>query len=241
MSDLVNSRESLVLIPEKIGCIFDMDGVLFLSSEIHHQAFREVLAAEPVEVLDYRELAGMRTDSAIQKIFNQTGAALNSEKLRKLASWKRKYASEMLKKNTPVAPNCQVVISELFRRGILLALASSSSSQNVQLFLDSSDTREFFSVVLSGEDVKNSKPDPEIFRTARESLGLPPESCFVIEDSESGIRGALSDGMNVIGILGLHTHRDFESFGVSIVISHLDELLKIAEFKTSGSNIADTL
>ena len=81
-----------------------MDGVLFLSSEIHYQAYCEALAAEPVEVLDYRELAGMRTDSAIQKIFNQTGAALNSEKLRKLVSRKRKYASEMLKKTPPLLP-----------------------------------------------------------------------------------------------------------------------------------------
>ena len=239
MSDFGNSRESLVFIPEKIGCIFDMDGVLFLSSEIHHQAFREVLEAEPVEVLDYRELAGMRTDSAIQKIFNQTGAALNSEKLRKLASRKRQYASEMLKKNTPVAPNCRVVISELFRRGILLALASSSSYQNVQLFLDASGTREFFQVVLSGEDINISKPDPQIFQTARNSLGLAPESCYVIEDSKSGIQGAQSDGMNVIGVVGQHTNKDFESFGVLKVISHLDELLQISEFQSGGSNLKD--
>ena len=59
------------MIPEKIGCIFDMDGVLFLSSDIHYQAYCEALAAEHVEVLDYRELSGMRTDSAIQKIFNK--------------------------------------------------------------------------------------------------------------------------------------------------------------------------
>ena len=46
-----------------------MDGVLFLSSKIHHQAFHEALVAEPVEVLNYRELAGLRTDFAIKKDF----------------------------------------------------------------------------------------------------------------------------------------------------------------------------
>ena len=216
-----------------------MDGVLFLSSKIHHQAFQEALVAEPVEVLNYRELAGLRTDFAIQKIFDRTGTALSPEKLEKLVSRKRQCASEMLQKNPPVAPNCREVIAELCRRGILLALASSSSYQNVQLFLDASGTREFFQVVLSGEDIKISKPDPQIFQTARNSLGLAPESCYVIEDSKSGIQGAQADGMNVIGVVGQHSHKDFESFGVLKVISYLDELLQITEFQRSGSNLTD--
>jgi len=216
-----------------------MDGVLFLSNEIHHQAFRKALATEPVKVLDYRELAGLRTDSAIQKIFNRTGTVLNPEKLKKLVSRKRQYASELLQKDPPVAPNCRKVIAELYRRGILLGLASSSSSQNIQLFLDSSRTRKFFSVILSGNDVKNAKPDPEIFRNTRKSLGIQPESCLVVEDSESGILAAQADGMEVIGVVGQHTHRDFESFGVLKVISYLEELLQMEEFQSSGSNLND--
>jgi len=216
-----------------------MDGVLFLSNEIHHQAFRKALATEPVKVLDYRELAGLRTDSAIQKIFNRTGTVLNPEKLKKLVSRKRQYASELLQKDPPVAPNCRKVIAELYRRGILLGLASSSSSQNIQLFLDSSRTRKFFSVILSGNDVKNAKPDPEIFRNTRKLLGIQPESCLVVEDSESGILAAQADGMEVIGVVGQHTHRDFESFGVLKVISYLEELLQMEEFQSSGSNLND--
>ena len=86
--------------------------------------------------------------------------------------------------------------------GILLALTS-SSSQNVQLFLDANGcAREFIPVVLSGKDIKIAKPDPEIFLTARASLGLPLESCYVIEDSNIGIQGSQADGMNVMGIVG---------------------------------------
>ena len=173
-----------------------------LSSKIHHQAFKDALVAEPVEVLDYRELAGLRTDSAIQKIYNRTGTDLSLEKLKKLTYRKRKFASEILQKNPPVASNCSEVIAELSRRGILLALASSSSSHNVQLFLEASGTQEFFQVILSGDDINIPKPDPEIFQAARKSLGLQPDSCLVVEDSESGIRGAQADGMNVIGVVG---------------------------------------
>ena len=108
-----------------------MGVVLFLSSKFHHQAFHEALVAEPVEVLNYRELAGLRTDFAIKKIFNRTGTALSPEKLEKIVSRKRQCASEMLQQNPPFAHNCREVIAELWRRGILLALASSSSYPNV--------------------------------------------------------------------------------------------------------------
>ena len=221
---------------KKIGCIFDMDGVLFLSSEIHFKAFQETLAEEPAEVLDYRELAGLRTDYAIQKIYNRKGIALSPEKLKILTYRKRKYASKMLEKNPPVAKNCNKVIGELSRRGVLLALASSSSSQNVNLFLESSGTRKFFKIILSGDDIKKPKPDPEIFQVARKSLGLKSSECLVVEDSENGIRSAKAAGINAIGVLGENNQKDFELFGVTRVITKLDELLMFSEFQNSVIN-----
>ena len=210
-----------------------MDGVLFLSNEIHHLAFQKTLHDEQVELLDYSEIAGLRTDIAIKKIFSRKGKTLSAEKLKLLVSQKRNYAYEMIKKNPPVAPNCRKVLSELYSRGILLALASSSSNQNVQLFLDSSFTREFFTVILSGEDIKYSKPNPEIFRKARKSLGIISESCYVIEDSKSGILGAQADKMNVIGVVNQHSRKDLLNFGAFTTISKLDELLQKKELLKS--------
>jgi len=208
-----------------------MDGVLLLSSELHYNAFCKALIDEPVEILDYSELAGMRTDSAIRKIYKQAKVVLNPEKFEQIVSLKRKYASEMLQEHIPVAPECYQVLAELFRRGISLALASSSSSKNIQLFLDSSGTSKFFSIVMSGDDVEYAKPDPEIFRTTRNSLKLLPESCFVVEDSESGIQGAQADGMKVIGVVGQHTHKELLHFGALATISRLNELLELKIFQ----------
>ena len=219
------------MITNKICCIFDLDGVLFLSSEFHKKAFCKVLKNEPVKMLDYRELSGMRTDSAIQKIFNRSGMYISSEKLQDLVSLKRKYASEMLRKDPPVDPNCYKVITELHKRGIPLALASSSSSQNVQLFLASSGTIKYFSVILSGDDVKNAKPDPEIYLTTQNLFGILPENCFVIEDSESGIISAHSAGMKVIGLVAQHSQKELQLFGAVSTIIHLDELLTLRVFR----------
>ena len=139
----------------------------------------------------------------------------------------------MLQKQQPVEPDCNKVIAEFYRRGITLALASSSSSQNVQLFLESSGTRNFFSVILSGDDVKNAKPDQEIFRTSRNCLGIQPEFCFVVEDSENGILGAKADGMKVIGVIGQHTKKELQIFGTVATISRLDDLLQLSEFQSN--------
>ena len=204
---------------------------MFLSSEFHKQAFCNVLQNEPVELLDYHELSGMRTDSAIQKVFNRSGITISSEKLQDLVSLKRKYASEMLRKNPPVDPNCYKVITELHRRGIPLAIASSSSSQNVQLFLASSGTLNYFSVILSGDDVKNAKPDPEIYQKTQTLFGILPENCFVIEDSESGIRSANSAGMKVIGLVAQHSQKELQLFGAVSTILSLDELLTLRVFR----------
>jgi len=215
---------------KQIGCIFDMDGVLFLSSDFHHQAFCKVLENEPVQMLDYPELSGMRTDSAIQKVFEKSGIFLSRKKLEELVLRKRVFASKMLRKEPPVDPDCKKVIFELYRRGIPLALASSSSSKNVKLFLDSSGTRKYFAVILSGDDVKKGKPDPEIYRTIRNFFGIIPKNCFVVEDSESGIRSAKSDGMNVIGLVSQHSHKELKLFGAVTTICRLDELLKLRVF-----------
>ena len=211
----------------KIGCVFDMDGVLFLSSDVHYQAFCDALADEPVEVPYYHELAGMRTDTAIRKIFADFAVDLPKDKLKRLTSLKRMYATKKLHNRPPVAPNCWDVLNKLFQRGIILGLASSSSSKNVRLFLESSGSKDFFSVVLSGDDVSHAKPDPEIYIMACNGMGVESEDCIAIEDSMSGILAAKAAGMRIIGMLEQHKQHEYEMLGLTGVVSSLDELLKL--------------
>ena len=177
-----------------------MDGVLFLSSDVHYQAFCDALADEPVEVPYYHELAGMRTDAAIRKIFADFAVDLPKDKLKRLTSLKRMYATKKLHNFPPVAPNCWNVLNKLYQRGIILGLASSSSSKNVRLFLESSGSKEFFSVVLSGDDVIRAKPDPEIYNMAIEKLGLVPKDCLILEDNDHGIQAVERCGANLMQI-----------------------------------------
>ncbi len=85
-----------------------------------------------------------------------------------------------------------------------MALASSSPPEFIDIFVDRFDLRKYFSFLISGEDIKHSKPDPEIFLMCAEKLNVAPEECIVIEDAISGIEAAKRAGMGCIAIAGSH-------------------------------------
>ncbi len=83
---------------------------------------------------------------------------------------------------------------------IKTALASGSSHESIDHHLAVVGATEYFDVTVGGVDVENGKPAPDIFLLAAEKLGVDPATCFVLEDSENGIRAGIAAGMKCIGI-----------------------------------------
>jgi HAD superfamily hydrolase (TIGR01509 family) len=96
----------------------------------------------------------------------------------------------------PGAVDC---IQALYAEGLSLALASAAGRWYVERIIDRFDIHRFFSSVLTGWDVKRSKPAPDIFVLTAAQLNADPGSCAVIEDSENGVRAAKEAGMKVVG------------------------------------------
>ena len=94
-------------------------------------------------------------------------------------------------------------ITELLNRlkdaGFILTLASSSPHKLINYILNKCRLNEFFQVRISGDDVNNGKPDPEIFIKAADLISIKPENCLVIEDSANGVKAAKQAGMKCIG------------------------------------------
>lgn len=179
------------------GIIFDMDGVLWLSGTIHGDAFSRVLAENHLFDVDYALLAGRRTDQVFRQLLREHGGDASEEEVMRLTRLKQRYAMEQLLRNPPVDPQCPGVIRALAGR-MRVALASSASGAGVAAFLRASGLETVFSVVLSGEDVQNAKPDPEIYLLALQQLGLQANQVFVVEDSIHGIDAAIQAGIRVI-------------------------------------------
>jgi HAD superfamily hydrolase (TIGR01509 family) len=82
------------------------------------------------------------------------------------------------------------------------AIASSAPKLNVELMARVLGFGDLLDALIGAEDVRNGKPDPEVFLTAAAALGVPPERCVVVEDAAAGIEGALRAGMRSIGVAG---------------------------------------
>ena len=186
---------------DKRGVIFDMDGVLLHSTAAHAEAYRRALATVGIDDVDYPALAGQRTDEAVRREFARHQLSMAEDVVERVVTAKRRIARQLLRDCPPIAPECFDVLSDL-RLRCSLALASSSSRANVQLFLEASRTGPLFDVVLSGDDVAAAKPDPEIFRVAGQRLGLAPEEALVVEDAVSGIEAANAAGIDVLAVTG---------------------------------------
>ena len=100
------------------------------------------------------------------------------------------FLSRYDKGRLPVKPGAAEILHAFSERGLPLALASSTRTVTVRRELEEAGLLRPFTVVIGGDQVTNSKPDPEIFLRAAAQLGVRPEDCAVIEDSFNGIRAA---------------------------------------------------
>lgn len=95
------------------------------------------------------------------------------------------------------------LIYKAHKKNLGLAVASSASPKRINAILDLFEIKKYFKVIVSGDDAKKGKPDPEIFLVAARKLNVKPENCVVIEDSENGVLAARSAGMRCIGFAGM--------------------------------------
>ncbi len=185
--------------PPRRGVIFDMDGVLVDTEPLYHSFNLEVFKKLGITVADerYTGFVGLsavkmwqqlkdeyRLDYAVADLVQMEIDAIKSGLI-----------------NADLAPVEGVLafIDRLDRAKIPFALASSSAHHIIHIVLSKSGMLDRFKVIVSGQDVENGKPAPDIFILAARKLGLSPEKCLVIEDSGHGVRGAKAAGMHSAG------------------------------------------
>lgn len=203
--------------------IFDMDGVLYLSDECHALAYASVFQEVGIENVDYRTIAGMRTDEAIRSVLERLHGSVDEETVQRLTHVKRERAAVLLKERARIAPGSAPLIRQLQKK-YRLALVSSASSQSVDSFLERSGYADAFEFHLDGSQVVQAKPAPDCYRLALEKLGLRPDQCVVVEDSENGVRAARTAG---IPVLFLAKERDFSGFRQDDGVMVVSELMEV--------------
>jgi beta-phosphoglucomutase len=180
--------------------IFDMDGVLADTIELHYQSWQRV-ADEwqiPFNKEAYSQILGMKREESVDYLLRDhtVDAATRSEMLRR----KNDYYLELVDtiNSDQLLPGVAELLVELQAAQMRIALGS--SSKNAEMVLQKLGIDRLFEVVADGNSVANSKPSPEVFQKAAELLGLPPNECLVIEDAASGVAAAKAAGMRVLGV-----------------------------------------
>jgi len=204
--------------------IFDMDGVLLLSTPAHEYAYKKTLEEIGIGNILYSRFAGMRTDECIKIILKENSFNTSPEFVSTLAKRKSYLSNTYMKENVPLVPECKKILG-ILREKFRLALASSASVNNIELFLQASGCREFFEVIVDGMQVKEAKPDPDIYILTLMKLRLQPEECLVIEDAVNGVIAAKAAGMFVYGLPGVSTEDELKNAGTDAILSNIKDIV----------------
>ena len=171
--------------------IFDMDGVLIDTEPLFFQATVEAIAPHPMTQKDYERFIG--TDGLEEWLAETYGLPLDLIDTHIIPAY-----FETLDNGLPAFAGAEAVIEAAKARGLALAVASMSGHRSIELTLTSAGLRHYFPLVVSASDVGRGKPFPNIYLHTARVLGVPPETCLVIEDSVHGIEAAVAAGMRVI-------------------------------------------
>lgn len=180
--------------------IFDMDGVLIDSEpaylEMNFKLFDELGIEMPEE--EYKDFVGMDSLKMWTMIKNKYGLSESAEELRLKEKNLMKNLLEAGADSMTVR-GIPELIREFRKKNYALSLASSSSRENIDTVISKINLREHFDFVISGDEVKSGKPEPDIFLRVASEFNLTPDKCFVIEDSFNGVTAAKKAGMYCIG------------------------------------------
>ena len=192
--------------------LFDFDGVILDSEDLHYEAFRRVFEEEGVSItreVYYRSCLGFNDTECIRWGLGNTERLREPGGLEKLARKKSVYYDGLLENQTRFFPGVCEFIRAAARK-YPLAVASMALRREIELTLKKAALLDLFGVIVSGEEVEKTKPDPEAYQKAlgrlNVHLSLDParwiraSECLVIEDSAAGIGSAKAAGMRVFGL-----------------------------------------
>lgn len=193
--------------------LFDFNGVIINDEPIHKRLIEDILIGENVTGLkpgEFEKVCLGRGDRvALRELLNIRGRIIREDNITQIILKKAKAYAEELEKleKLPLYPGIDDLIFQVRSKGLKLGLVSGAVRQNIEVVLERSNLAEYFTVVVTGDDITTSKPEPDGYRLAVQllnqeypDLGLLPNQCLAIEDTPAGIQAAKRAGMQVLGV-----------------------------------------
>lgn len=185
------------------GVIFDLDGVLVSTDELHFKAWSslaKMLGIKEFSRADNQRQKGVSRMDSLEIVLEKGHKTYTQNEKIELADKKNDIYVNMLAElnQEAVLEGAVETLSRLRKSFIKIGIGS--VSKNTPMILEKTGLRTYIDEVSCGLDIKNSKPDPEVFLVAAKKLGLCPEECLVVEDSKVGIIAAKAAGMRSLAV-----------------------------------------
>ena len=205
---------------QRLGVIFDLDGVLVDTGWAHRQAWYDLAEREALDMSDefFRDTFGMQNRTIIPMM----KPGISSDELERMSDWKEQRYREVLADRLELAPGVEALLKDLKANQFSLAIGSSAPRENLDAFWQPLHLQQYFDARVTKEEVAEGKPSPQTFLRAAEKLGLSPDQCAVVEDAVPGIQAAIGAGMPVVAVT---TTRQREDLGqANHIVDSIEEL-----------------
>jgi HAD superfamily hydrolase (TIGR01509 family) len=212
--------------------IFDWDGTLADTRKVilasFHKALRDTLNCDATDEFIERRI-GVGAAGTFREILQEKGISFDDALIKRLVEVKVQV--EIEKTNEAELFEGAQELLESLKGKVKLALASMNNRDVIDHMLNELKVREFFSVVLTGDEVTKSKPDPEIFLKSALKLGTRPNKCVVVEDSIFGVKAAKAGKMGCAAVLtGVYSREELGKANPDLIVDSLKEKAKMLRF-----------
>ncbi len=202
--------------------LFDLDGTLANTDPLHFEVWQEILRTYQIE-MDHssykRQISGRQNPEIIQDFLPQ----LSPSETEELADYKEARFREMALNLQPLE-GLMEILAWVEQQGLKKAVVTNAPRLNATFMLDVLQLSERFKTVVLGEEMVAGKPDPTPYTFCLNQLQIQPQEALVFEDSPSGIRSAVSAGIETIGVASTHEPKTLKELGASQVIDNFEDL-----------------
>lgn len=185
--------------------IFDMDGVLIDARDWHYEALNKALSMFGMAISRFDHLVtydGLPTKEKLKMLSLEKGLPGGLHSF--INELKQQFTiEEVILKCRPVFHH-QYALTRLKDEGYKLVVCSNSIKDTITIMLTKAGIIDYFDFYLSNQDVKKSKPDPEMYNTAIAKLGLTKDECLIVEDNENGIKSAVASGAHLLRVYNVN-------------------------------------
>jgi beta-phosphoglucomutase len=212
--------------------IFDFDGVICDSEYLHYQALNTIFKRFGVDIpqtVHWERYLGYSDLENIEAVNRDYAMGLDAAAIQEQIAEKKIVFDELARSDAQVIDGVADFIAMLAAGGVPMAICSGALRSDIDLMLSGAAFKEVFAAIVTADDVRHGKPDPEGYRLALARLNaakgaaMAPEQCVVIEDSHWGLAAAAAAGMKPVAVTNTYSREELDGKACKIV-ARLDEL-----------------